>query len=183
MAVRRLHVFANLTLTCALELTIYVYVLHHVTFTGVPAIIVFSVFSFGLFLLTFWNSEPDSAILIILASFFMVFFILNPYILTVVDWRNYVIEEADALLHSSKTMNKALKLGMTILLTVVISSIQYGLIQVVMVGGSLSSIGIYFGIIFDFSSLLLPTVLFGLYTLLPFEMVVLLGSTPGLLMM
>eukprot|EP00984_Skeletonema_dohrnii_P031828 scaffold24854_cov78-Skeletonema_dohrnii-CCMP3373.AAC.1 len=130
----------------------------------------------------YFNYSPGSEPLIIIASSLVAFFIGNPYIFTMVDWRNYMIEEADALLHSSKTMNKALKLGLALIVQLFISSVQYGVIQAVMVGDSLTSAYIFFGLTFDFSALLLPTVLFGLFTRLPFETVILIGSLPGLLM-
>ena len=113
----------------------------------------FSVITFGLFILTFWNSQPGSEPLIIIASSLVAFFIGNPYIFTMVDWRNYMIEEADALLHSSKTMNKALKLGLALIVQLFISSVQYGVIQAVMVGDSLTSAYIFFGLTFDLSAL------------------------------
>ena len=43
-----------------------------------------------------------------------------------VDWRVYMIEEAEALLHSSKAMNKYLKTTLTLFLLFVISCVQFG---------------------------------------------------------
>ena len=53
-------------------------------------------------------------------------FSINPYLLALVEWRNAMNEEAAALVHASKGMNKALKTVVTISLIFIISWIEYG---------------------------------------------------------
>ena len=58
----------------------------------------FVVFLFGMYLLTFWNSDPTSSASILIAGEILAYFGLNPYLLSAVDWRNYMKEEAEALM-------------------------------------------------------------------------------------
>jgi energy-coupling factor transporter ATP-binding protein EcfA2 len=73
----------------------------------------FTIFALGLFLASFWDSSSTQGALIIVAAGMIAFFCLNPYLLALVDWRNFMSEEAEALLHSSKATNKALKSMLT----------------------------------------------------------------------
>ena len=86
----------------------------------------FTVFSFGLFLLSYWDAEPDTASLVFVAGALISFFAINPYLLSLPDWRNFMTEEAEALLHSSKDMNKFLKSILVLVLILVISLAQFG---------------------------------------------------------
>eukprot|EP01083_Nonionella_stella_P282922 962919_1 len=69
---------------------------------GILNVAAFAVFAFGLFLLMFWDSKPGSEALVLIAAGMVSFFTANPYFLELVDWRVYMVEEAEALLHSSK---------------------------------------------------------------------------------
>lgn len=97
-----------------------------------------------------------------------------------VDWRVYMIEEAEALLHSSKAMNKYLKTTLTLFLLFVISCVQFGCMDAVL--GTLTTWGFFFGVLFDNLSLLVSMVTLGLYTNLPDQAVQILGAMPFLLM-
>jgi hypothetical protein len=66
---------------------------------GIPFIAGFGVFAWSLFLLMFWNSQPGSEALVLVAAGIISFFIANPYFLQLCDWRIFMIEEAEALLH------------------------------------------------------------------------------------
>lgn len=92
-------------------------------------IVIFTSVSFALFLATFWNSDPDSAALVLVAGGIVAYFSINPYLLALVDWRNFMTEEAEALMHSSKGMNKVLKSSLTVFLILVISLIEYGCVN------------------------------------------------------
>jgi hypothetical protein len=81
----------------------------------------FTVFAYGLFLASFWESSSTQGALIIVAASIIAFFCLNPYLLALVDWRNFMSEEAEALLHSSNTTNKALKSMLTLTLILIVS--------------------------------------------------------------
>ena len=56
----------------------------------------------------------------------MTSFSVNPYLLALVDWRNAMNEEAAALVHASKGMNKALKTVLTISIIFITSWIEFG---------------------------------------------------------
>ena len=150
---------------------------------GVFGVAGFAVFSFGLFLLTFWNSNGGSEPLVLIAAGIVSFFTANPYFLQLTDWRIYQNEEAEALLHSSKMMNKMLKFGLTRTILVVIGSLQYGVITACLTVDTLAGSNFYFGILFDSLSLLITIALLGLFTNMSFEAVQIFGGMPFLMMM
>jgi len=150
---------------------------------GVFGVAGFAVFSFGLFLLTFWNSNGGSEPLVLIAAGIVSFFTANPYFLQLTDWRIYQNEEAEALLHSSKMMNKMLKFGLTMTILVVICSLQYGVINACLTVDTLVGSNFYFGILFDSLSLLITVALLGLFTNMSFEAVQIFGGMPFLMMM
>ncbi len=150
---------------------------------GIPGVAGFAVFSFGLFLLTFWNSSGGSEPLVLIAAGIVSFFTANPYFLQLTDWRIYMAEEAEALLHSSKTMNKLLKLSLTMTLLVIICCCQYGVINACLTVDTLAGANFYFGIMFDSLSMLIAIALLGLFTNMSFEAVQIFGGMPFLLMM
>ena len=91
----------------------------------------FTIVAFSLFLATFWDSQEESGPLIIVAGSIIAFFSLNPYLLALVDWRNFMSEEAEALMHASKSMNKALKRILTLTLILVVSLVEWGVVNAV----------------------------------------------------
>lgn len=147
---------------------------------GIPFIAGFGVFAFGLFLLMFWDSQPGSEALVLVAAGIISFFIANPYFLQLCDWRIFMIEEAEALLHSSKEMNRFLKMCLAITLLVIISSFQF-LCQNLIID-TLNSTYFYFAILFDNMSLMVAILCLGLYTDLPDQAVQIIGSLPFLFM-
>ncbi|EED87024.1 predicted protein [Thalassiosira pseudonana CCMP1335] len=147
---------------------------------GIPGVAYFGIFAFGLFLLTFWDSSPGNEALVLIAAGMISFFVANPYFLQLTDWRIYMIEEAEALLHSSKSTNKFLKTCLTLGLLVIISTIQFGVMNIVI--DTLGAGKFYVGILFDNLSLLISMVCLGLYTDLPQQAVQILGSMPFLFM-
>ena len=116
---------------------------------GILNVVAFAIFAFGLFLLMFWNSSPGSEALILVAASMVSYFTLNPYFLQLVDWRVYMVEEAEALLHSSKSMNKFLKSILTVLLVIVVTLVQFGCQELTI--GTMTSASWFFGILFDIS--------------------------------
>jgi len=147
---------------------------------GVMGVGGFTIFSFILFLLSFWGSSDDSAPLVIIAGGIIAYFAINPYLLSLVDWRNYMTEEAEALLHSSKSMNKMLKTGLTMFLVFAISLLEYGFINAVI--GGLEGIDFWIAMLFDSGSMTFPFLCFGIYTSLPHQAVETFGSMPFLFM-
>jgi len=147
---------------------------------GILNVMAFAVFAFGLFLLMFWNSSPGSEALVLVAAGMVSYFTLNPYFLQLVDWRVYMIEEAEALLHSSKSMNKFLKSCLTLALVVVVTSVQFGCQDATI--GTMTSAEFYFGILFENISSLVALICFGLYSDLPDQAVQIFGAMPFLFM-
>ena len=144
-------------------------------------VIAFTVVSFAIFLATFWDSDPDNGPLVIVAGSIIAFFALNPYLLSLVDWRNFMSEEAEALLHASKGMNKALKSIVTLALILVVSVVEWGIINGVIDGFEQAKF--WLAILCDSASLTFPFIFFGLYTKLPFHAVQIFASMPFLMMM
>jgi hypothetical protein len=140
----------------------------------------FTIVAFGLFLVSFWDTDPDNAALAIVAASIIAFFCLNPYLLALADWRNFVSEEAEALLHASKSMNKALKTLLTLSLIIVVSLIEWGMINAVVDG--FGDVKFWIAILVDSVSLTFPFIFFGLYTKLPFHAVQIFSSMPFLFM-
>ena len=147
---------------------------------GLLGVGVFTVFVFGLFLATFWNSAPTQTSLIYTASSMVAFFCLNPYLLTLADWRTFMNEEAEALLHSSKSNNKIMKSILTILLFLMVSLIEWGCVNGVVDGFEGGEF--FVGMMVDTLSLITPFLFFGLYTKLPFEAVEIFSLMPFLFM-
>jgi hypothetical protein len=147
---------------------------------GILGVAGFTIFAFALFLVSFWDSAEDSAALVLIAGGIIAYFAVNPYLLSLVDWRNYMSEEAEALLHASKGMNKLLKSVLTMTLIFLISWLEYGMVNAVIDG--LDEIDFWVAMMFDSGSMTFPFICFGLYTSLPHQAVQTLGSMPFLFM-
>jgi hypothetical protein len=143
---------------------------------GLIGVAAFTVVMFGLFLATFWDSAPNQGALIYVASSLVAFFCLNPYLLTLADWRNFMSEEAEALLHSSKTTNKALKGSLTMTLFLIVSLIEWGCVNGVIDGFEDGKF--FVAMLMDALSLISPFLFFGLYTELPKEAVEIFSRLP-----
>ena len=147
---------------------------------GLLGVAAFTLFSFTLFLPTFWNSASDQAPLVFVATSWISFLCINPYLITLVDWRNFMSEEADALLHSSKASNKALKCVLTLFLFLLLSFMEFGCSNAVING--FNSFRFWVAMLLDSSSLTSPYLFFGLYTRLTFEAVQIFAFMPFLFM-
>jgi ABC-type lipoprotein export system ATPase subunit len=147
---------------------------------ALKGIFAFTMFTFLLFLLTFWDSQTGSAALVLIGAGIIAYFAVNPYLLSLVDWRNYMAEESEALLHSSKGMNKLLKTLLTMSLVFIISLLEYGFVNAVVSG--LEGFEYWVAMFFDSASMTFPFMCFGLYTDLPFQAAQILGSMPFLFM-
>ena len=89
-------------------------------------------------------------------------------------------EEAEALLHSSKSLNKFLKSCLTMFLIVSVSLVEYGLVNAVING--LEDINYWIAMFFDSGSMTFPFLCFGLYTTLPHQAVETFSTMPFLFM-
>jgi len=140
----------------------------------------FTIFAFSMFTATFWNSSEGSGPLVIVAASIIAFFSINPWLLALVDWRNYMTEEAEALLHSSKSMNKTLMSILTLLLILLISLVEWGIVNAVIDG--FEGRKYWVGILMDSASLTLPFIFLGIFSKLPFHLVEILASLPFMFM-
>ncbi|CAB9525677.1 expressed unknown protein [Seminavis robusta] len=138
----------------------------------------FTIFFFALFLVSFWDSQTSSYVLILIAGDIIAFFSVNPYLLSLVDWRNAVTEEAEALVHSSKAMNKLLKTILCALLIFVVCSLEFGMVNAVVSG--LEDAKFLLAMFCDTGSTTLPFVVFGLYTTWPHQVCETLALLPFL---
>ena len=167
---------------------------------------IFNVFCFALFLATFWDSSEESAALVLVAGgiivsderhetatsrslengssdtklLFQGFFGLNPAMLSLVEWRTAMLEEAEALMHASAETNLALKTALMVTLTLFISLLEYAVVNAVING--LESIKFWVAMLMDSVSMTFPVLCLSLYSSLPFQAVQLLGSLPFLFM-
>ena len=140
----------------------------------------FVIFLFGMFLLTFWNSKTDSASLILIAGEILSYFGLNPYLLSAIDWRNYMKEEAEALMHASISTNLFLRTALTLFFGFLIWNLEFLVVNLAADG--LDNIDIWTGLMFDNLSTTLPFIIMGLYTSATQQDVEVIGSLPFLLM-
>lgn len=147
---------------------------------GLMGIAAFTIIAFSLFLLTFWDASPGNEALVLIGGGIIAYFCLQPYLLTLPDWRKFMCEEAEALMHSSVNMNKRMKTALSLVLMIMVVAIYFGLVNLVI--DTLSSVEYFVAIFFDMAALTLPLVFIAIYTNLGLEAVQLLGSLPFLLM-
>ena len=95
---------------------------------------------FGLFIVGFWDSTEELSALVLVASSVLAFFCIQPFLLSLPDWRFAVKEEAEALLHTSLTLSRFLKALMAILLTLIVLTVEFAFINIVTDFGTLSSL-------------------------------------------
>jgi len=143
---------------------------------GLPYVFANILLVFGLVLLTFWNSEPGTEALVLIATGLVAFFSLHPYMIQLVDWRNMMEEEAEALLHFSKSMNKFLKLFVTVFLLLFVNCIRFWCQDAVI--GTLTSTRYFFSLFLDSFSITSLHILLGLYSKLTEQEVQTLAACP-----
>lgn len=148
----------------------------------VMGVVWFTVFCAGLFLMTFWGSEPGNGTeaLVLVAQQIIAYFCINPYLLSLVDWRNYMKEESEALVHNSSQLNLQLKTAICFVLMIGITLIGYGLVVAVVTG--FEHIKFLYSMFLDTTSMILPMICLGLFSDLGLQEVQIFGSLPFLLM-
>jgi hypothetical protein len=109
---------------------------------GIPSLAIYALLMYGLFLLTFWSSQPGSEAFILIAAEMISFYVVHQYVLQLVAWRVYMVEEAEALMHCSKNMNKLLKAILMLLVMFVVACIQFSCMLAVTQGllGSITEV-------------------------------------------
>mmetsp|Transcript_2398 Transcript_2398/g.4439 ORF Transcript_2398/g.4439 Transcript_2398/m.4439 type:complete len:637 (-) Transcript_2398:86-1996(-) len=148
---------------------------------GLLSIIVFALLEYGLYILTFWGSQPGNEAPVVIAASLVAFFVAKPYFMQLPDWRIHMKEEAEALLHSSKTMNKNLKLCLAILVVFTAGVLQY--VSQVIVIGTMNDFKYFIGVLFDSFSIYISMIILGLFTDLPEQDCHLYGPLPYLFML
>eukprot|EP00977_Amphora_coffeiformis_P028342 scaffold34933_cov243-Amphora_coffeaeformis.AAC.1 len=143
---------------------------------------IFAVVCMILFIISFWNSAEYSVPFVILGAQFVGFLTSNPYFMSLVDWRHAaVIEESSALLHSSPSMYKALKVSLAALLLLLLCLLEYGCINIVVEG--LEEFKFYWSFFFDGASVVFPLIAYSIYTDWTFTTVQIFGCIPAILML
>ena len=146
----------------------------------VLGILAFTVIAFSLFIATFWNSASENAALVLIAGGIICYFCISPYLLSLIDWRNCMLEEAEALLHASPSRNRVLKTVTTVSLMVIISAIEYAAVNVVIDG--LSGVRFWVAMLCESFALSFPYICLGIFTRLPFQIVQMVAGIPFLLL-
>ncbi|KAJ1459245.1 hypothetical protein M885DRAFT_460113 [Pelagophyceae sp. CCMP2097] len=144
-------------------------------------IFVFTTVAFGLFTLSFFGTHKGQESLVMVAAQIIAYFCVNPYLLALTDWRNFVTEESEALMHSSLQTNKFNKVLLTLALILIIAALEFGLLQAVR-PDTLKGFDLFLIILFDSASVKLPMIAFALFTKMPLGLVQICGTVPFLLM-
>lgn len=148
--------------------------------SGLFSVAVFTLFAFALFVATFWDSSEESGPLVMVAGCIVAYFCINPFLLSLVDWRNFMSEEAEALIHASKHMNKVLMSLLTLTLILLVSLVEWGAVNLVMDG--FEDPKYWLAMLMDSASLTVSFIFLGIYTKLPFHLVQILAFLPLLCM-
>jgi hypothetical protein len=86
------------------------------------SLFLFSFVAYAMFLVSLWESVANNIGLVVIGAQMVVFCTFNPYLMSLVDWRNAIHEESEALIHSSKGMNKFLKMILTLSIMTTVST-------------------------------------------------------------
>jgi hypothetical protein len=149
---------------------------------GIGAVAGFTIFAMTMLILSYWDSAAGSEALVLVGVQIVAFFCINPYLIALADWRTYMTEESEALLHASVNSNKAMKSVLTLILLLVISVVAFGVINLCMSVDSMASGKYFVHMLFDSASLTFPFICVGLYTDLPLQVVQIIASLPFLCM-
>ena len=141
----------------------------------------FAVFLMALFRLTFLDSSgPESLVLV--AIQILAYFAVQPFLISLTDWRNIVSEEAEALMHSSVQSMLALKTIVTLSLMTVVITAAWGCLVAVLDTSVTNDPAMWVAMLCDLASFTLPFVFLGLYSRLPLQFVQTLAAMPFLFM-
>jgi hypothetical protein len=147
---------------------------------GIGAVMAFTTFAMAMIILSYWDSQAGSEALVLVAVQIVAFFCINPYLIALSDWRNFMTEESEALMHASVAVNKALKTTLTLVILTVITCIAYIVLQIVI--ETMDDSKYLFAMFFDSASLTFPFLCTGLYTNLSFQACQIVSSLPFLFM-
>lgn len=140
----------------------------------------YTIFLLTLLVVAFWNSERSSAALVLVGADMIAYYCVSPYVMSLTDWRNAMREESEALIHSSKAMNKALKTCLALSLIVIVSILEFLFVNAIIDG--LEDIKFWVAMLFDTGSMSFPLLALGIYTDLSSQAVHMLGTIPFMFM-
>jgi energy-coupling factor transporter ATP-binding protein EcfA2 len=147
---------------------------------GLLGLAIFSICSLSMSIAALWNSDQSNAPLVLVAGGLISYSSVYHYLLSFVEWRNAVKEEAEALVHGSIHLSKTLKTLLALVIITVISLMQFSVISTVM--DDMSTVKFWVAMLFDNLYLIAPFVCLGLYTSLSAQAVRVIGSLPFVLM-
>mmetsp|Transcript_26231 Transcript_26231/g.54646 ORF Transcript_26231/g.54646 Transcript_26231/m.54646 type:complete len:419 (+) Transcript_26231:185-1441(+) len=147
---------------------------------GLGGVLGFTIFAMTWFLLTHYDSKQEYGATVLVGLQIIAFFCINPYLIALADWRDFMTEESEALMHASVQTNKALKSLLTLTLLGLISITTFCILNLCIDG--YGDAKWFVAMLFDSASLTLPFICFGLYTPLPLQFVQILASLPFLFM-
>ena len=149
---------------------------------GLGGVMGFTIFAMIMLVLSYWDTQPGSEGLALVGVQIIAFFCINPYLIALSDWRNFMTEESEALMHASVNVNKALKTVLTLFVLLCIATVSFGVLNLVMDGDSMAGANMFNAMFWDSASLTFPFLCTGLYTNLPFQAVQIISSLPFLFM-
>jgi len=147
---------------------------------AIRGIFVFTLVAFGLFIATFWDSQLDTAPLLMIASGIISFFCIQPYLVALTDWRDCMLEEAEALVHASPGRSQALKALITVMFIFFISIIQFFAVNIA-TGNDYWEFKFWIAMLGELFSLCFPAICLGIFSRLPFQIAQMLSGLPFLL--
>lgn len=143
----------------AIDFFVQVEVIHN---PAVLSVFAFLVVSFGCFLLGFWDSTTEFLDLVVLAAGFVDIFAINSWIIALAEWRDLVTEEAQALVHASRSTNIQLKIIQTVVMSFFVCVISWGVLVAVV--DDVKNWKVLVGFYFDHLAVVLPYFCFALHT-------------------
>jgi len=148
---------------------------------AVRGLVAFTLVAFGLFIATFWDSDTTyTAALLLIAAGIVGFFCIQPYLVSLVEWRDCMLEEAEALVHASPVRSKVLKASMTLTAIVLISVIEFIAVNVT-TESAFWEFKFWIAMLGELFSLCFPAICVGIFSRVNFQTAQLLGGLPFLL--
>eukprot|EP00934_Nitzschia_sp_Nitz4_P003054 Nitzschia sp. Nitz4//scaffold250_size28497//13872//15478//NITZ4_008125-RA/size28497-processed-gene-0.18-mRNA-1//-1//CDS//3329544216//3044//frame0 len=145
------------------------------------SIAVYTVVAYSTFIATFWDSHEENAALVYVGSFLVMYFCVNPFLLTLEDWRNFMTEEAEALVHASRKKTKLLMSLLTLFLILAVTVIEWVAVNIVVDG--FEDVRFLLAMLMDSFSMTIPFVYLGIYSKFPFTLVQIFSTLPFLFML
>ena len=114
-----------------------------------------------------WDSRTGSEALVLVAIQLVCWLCIYPFLITLTDWRNVMIEEAEALVHSSVQTKLALKSCVVLVLLLAASALGCAVLSACI--STLRATEYWLFMLIDLSYISLPFICFGLYSKSPLQ--------------